>query len=841
MIILFVMDGLLRIAKIRKKTLRMTKNHYLCSFFELPLIMKRFIILFISIFFAWTVYAQTYTLSGTVTDASTGETLIGATVLDTRTGKGTVTNVNGRYSLTLKADSVKLRVTYVGYKTQNLDLKLNGNLKQDFVLSSALDLKEVTITAERVSDVKASRMSAMEIPVEQIKAVPVLFGEADIVKAIQLLPGVQSGSEGSSGMYVRGGGPDENLFLLDGVPLYNVNHLGGFFSAFNADAVKNVTLYKGSFPARFGGRLSSVLDVTMNNGNDKELHGNASIGFLSAKFNLEGPIVKERTTFCLSARRTYADFLLQPLVKKLAETDDGKSKLNAGYYFYDVNAKVTHKFNDNSRLYGSFYWGADKVYGKVRTLSSLQEDEYMNIGDNWGNLVGSLRWNYVLGPKLFMNLTASYTQYFNKMTGGIEKIAYLPSGEQTSTMSGDYSSGIKDMTLRADFDYTPNPDHDVKFGGYFLRHWFTPEVANVSIDYYDQIQMNSAWQTDTSLGGRVVPANEIVAFAEDDWSINNVVKVNYGLHLSGFKVENSFYPSVQPRISGRVLLGENLSLKAGYAYMTQYMHLLSTTSISMSTDLWVPVTDRVEPMKSHQLAAGIFYNWPKVVDFSLEAYYKKMDNLIEYKDGASFFGSSVNWEDLVVIGEGWSYGVEFLAQRSVGKFTGWIGYTWSKTMHLFDREGQQLNGGEPFPAKYDRRHDFSVVASYKFNDKIDVSATWVFSTGNAATLATQNYLIASDSPDDYVVDNGVNSIAYVEGRNNFRMPNYHRMDLGANFHRKFKKCHRTINVSVYNLYNRKNPYMIYRSTEHSYNGYASALVQLSLFPILPSVAYTLYF
>ena len=504
----------------------MMKIYYLCIYIEWYLIMKRFLILFIAISFVGALYAQSYTLSGTVTDASTGETLIGATVLDTRSGKGTVTNVNGRYSLTLKADSVALRITYVGYKAQYLNFRLKSNRKEDFVLSSALDLKEVTITAERVSDVKASRMSAMEVPIEQIKAVPVLFGEADIMKAIQLLPGVQSGSEGSSGMYVRGGGPDENLFLLDGVPLYNVNHLGGFFSAFNADAVKNVTLYKGSFPARFGGRLSSVLDVTMNNGNDKELHGNASIGFISAKFNLEGPIVKERTTFCLSARRTYADFLLQPLVKRLAEEGDGKSKLNAGYYFYDVNAKITHKFNDNSRLYGTFYWGSDKVYGKVRTLSSLQEDEYMNIGNNWGNLVGSLRWNYVLGPKLFMNLTGSYTQYFNKMSGGIEKVAYLPTGEQTSTMDGDYNSGIKDMTLRADFDFTPNPDHDVKFGGYFLRHWFTPEVANVSIDYYDQIQMNTAWQTDTSLGGRVVPANELVAFAEDDCSMQQIQACN---------------------------------------------------------------------------------------------------------------------------------------------------------------------------------------------------------------------------------------------------------------------------------------------------------------------------
>ena len=802
--------------------------------------MKHILTLLITCVVALAAAAQSHTLSGTITDESSGETLIGATVMDLLSGSGTVSNVNGRYSLTVKGDTVQLRISYVGYKTQQVGLRLSGNLAINFALSAAVELKAVEITAERVSDVKASRMSAIEVPIEQIKAVPVLFGEADIIKAIQLLPGVQSGGEGNSGMYVRGGGPDENLFLLDGVPLYNVNHLGGFFSAFNTDAVKNVTLYKGSFPARFGGRLSSVLDVTSNNGNDKQLHGNLSVGFLSAKLNLEGPIIKKRTTFCFSARRTYADILLQPLVKQLAEGDD-KSKISAGYYFYDINAKVTHKFNEENRLYASFYLGSDKVYGKVNTMSSLQEDEYMNINNTWGNLVASLRWNRVLGPRLFMNLTTSYTQYNNKIVGGIEKVAHLPNGEQESKMEGDYNSGIKDFTLRADFDFTPNPKHDVKFGGYFLRHWFTPEVASVSIDYYDQIQMNSAWKTDTSLGGAIVPANEMVLFAEDDWSITDVLKVNVGLHASGFKVENSFYPSLQPRISARILLGENLSLKAGYAAMTQYMHLLSTTSVSMPTDLWVPVTDRIEPMASQQVAAGLFYKWDNVADFSVEGYYKLLNNLLEYKDGATFFGSSAHWEDMVVMGDGKAYGIELLVQRSVGKFTGWIGYTWSRTTHIFDREGQQLNGGKPFPAKYDRRHDFSIVLSYKFSDRVDVSATWVFSSGNAATLAMQRYAVASDDPNDYTHANSSNSIDYIEGRNNFRMPNYHRLDIGANFHREFKKCHRTINVSIYNLYNHQNPYMIYQSSKYSYAGYSSALVQLSLFPILPSVAYTLYF
>ena len=784
------------------------------------------------------------TVSGTVTDQQTGETLIGATVFETGSGRGTTTDVNGRYSLTVKSKEAILRVSFVGYETVFDTVKQGQGRKRNYALRPSIRLQEVVVTAQRVNSRESSQMSAIEIPVEQIKSVPVLFGEADILKAIQLLPGVQSGNEGTGGMYVRGGGPDENLFLLDGIPLYNVNHLGGFFSAFNADAVKNVTLYKGSFPARFGGRLSSVLDVTTNNGNDKKVHGNASVGFISAKLNVEGPIVKEKTTFCLSARRTYADFMLQPLVRKMATDIDGKTKLTAGYYFYDLNGKLTHKFSDRSRLYAMFYMGDDDAYTRVRTQSSLSEDEYLDFRNDWGNTVGGIRWNYELTPKLFMNLSAAYTQYKNKMVVGIEKVTPRSDGsEQLSTVNGNYFSTVKDLTGRLDFNYQPNPDHNVQFGAYYTQHWFQPSVISGSIDYFDSIQMNQSWQMDSTITEDTVPAGEMVAYIEDDWSINDFIKLNYGLHMSGFAVGKTFYPSVQPRVSGRVLLGENLSLKVGYAYMTQYLHLLSTTSISMPTDLWVPATERIKPMTAHQVAAGAFYTIPMVVDLSVEGYYKRMSNLIEYRDGATALGTSAGWEDLVCMGDGWTYGVEFLAQRSFGRLTGWLGYTWSRTTHLFDREGQELNGGKPFPAKYDRRHDISIVLTYKFSDRFDVSATWVFCTGNTATLAMQKYPVASDNPDDYENSRMSNTLSHVEGRNNFRMPNYHRADISVNFHRQFKRknCHRTINLSVYNLYNQKNPYLTYTSSDYSYHGYNRALVQLSIFPILPSVAYTLYF
>lgn len=815
--------------------------------------MPRFFALFAFVLMPLLAGAQR-TLSGVVTDNATGETLIGATIYDTRSGKGTTTNVNGRYSLTIPQGDVILRVTYVGYEPIYDTFHLSANRDHNYQLRPSIQLKEVTITAQRVNSRESAQMSAIEMPVEQLKAVPVLFGEADIIKAIQLLPGVQSGSEGTGGMYVRGGGPDENLFLLDGIPLYNVNHLGGFFSAFNADAVKNVTLYKGSFPARFGGRLSSVLDITTNNGNDKQIHGNASIGLISAKLAIEGPIVKEKTTFSLSARRTYADLILRPIVAKRALDNDGKTKLKAGYHFYDINAKATHKFSDKSRLYATFYAGDDDADLKVRTESSLAEDQYLQFTNNWGNLVGGLRWNYVLGPKLFMNLSGSYTQYTNKMVIGIEKIATLEDGsDQLSTINGDYLSTIRDITGRVDFSYAPNTNHNLQFGGYAILHWFNPSVAKGSIDYFDQIQMNEALTMEIAMKDSAIQANEMVAFIEDDWNIGDILKVNYGLHFSGFDVQNTFYPSIQPRLSARALIGDNLSFKMGYAYMSQYLHLLSTTSVSMPTDLWVPATDRISPMTAHQVAASACYDIPFWCEISLEGYYKRMSNLLEYKDGATTFGTTQGWEDLVCLGDGWTYGVEFLAQRNYGNLTGWVAYTWSRTTHLFDRPGQVLNNGNPFPAKYDRRHDFSIVLTYKFNDKIDVSGTWVFATGNTATLAMEKYPLASDDPDDYSAGQHLsNTLSHVSSRNNYRMPNYHRADVSVNFHRKFKtslrdangqprRMNRTINISVYNLYNHANPYLTYTSSDYTYKGYPKALVQLSIFPILPSVAYTLYF
>lgn len=791
--------------------------------------MKKYLLI-ISFYLLPFIAAAQHTISGTVKDAQTGETLIGATVYDTVSRKGAATNQHGRYSLTLKNEEAVLRVSFVGCETQYISLTLKANQRVDVKLKSSYTLKEVVIVGQRTQHLESSQPSVVEVPVEQVKSIPMIFGETDVVKAVQLLPGVQSGSEGMAGMYVRGGGPDENLFLLDGVPMYNVNHLGGFFSAFNSDAVKNISLYKGSFPAHFGSRLSSVLDITTNDGNDKELHGGVGIGTISAKVNLEGPIIKEKTTFSLSARRTYGDVLLQPLIAMVTAAEGSNAKINAGYYFYDLNAKVTHRFSERSRLYASYYMGDDALYARLKLMDGYDFREYLKFNYRWGNIVGSLRWNYELTPRLFLNLSGAYTRYRSKLS--ITSEFEDRSENVTESMELGFGSGIRDYLACADFDYQPTPDHTAKFGLHYTYHHFTPETQSV--------HFKAASETlDTTIGQSTVGAHEVMVYGEDDWRITDFLKVNLGLNVTGFGVQGKFYPSVQPRVSGRWLIGDRWSVKAGYARMTQYLHLLSTSTVSLPTDLWVPVTAHISPMTSNQVAVGVFYNLFDSVDLSVEGYYKNMDNLLEYKDGASFWGSSQGWEQKVCMGRGWAYGIEFLAQKTVGKLTGWVGYTWSHTDRQFDREGMVLNEGKPFPAKYDRRHDVSIVLTYKFNDRFDLSLTWVYSTGNAATLALQQF---DPDPDPAGYETGYygyqTTADYVSSRNNYRMPAYHRMDVGFNWHRKFRFGRRTLNLSVYNLYNRQNPYMLY--TETTYSG-GQTLNQLSLFPIMPSISYNWMF
>jgi hypothetical protein len=824
--------------------------------------MTKFILTFIVFtFFSLFTHAQSVTISGHITDAKSGETLIGASIYDANSKKGSLSNAYGFYSLTIPKGVVNLSYFFTGYTLNHQSFDLTRDTIINVRINESVELKELVVIGNQKNiGVQGSQMSTIDVPISLIKTVPSLFGEKDVIKALQLLPGVKAGVEGSAGLYIRGGGADENLLLLDGVPVYNVNHMFGFFSIFNADAIKNVTLYKGSFPARFGGRLSSVVDIRMKDGDNKKLHGSFSLGLISAKMNLEGPLGSENTTFNVSARRTYADLLAQPFLKS-AIGEESLKKTRAGYYFYDVNAKITHKFSDKDRIYLSAYVGNDVIYTNIKQSEvkytnasggvNGYETNWLKMDWNWGNIISALRWNHVISNKLFMNATGSYTRYGFDLAVGNENqtVKYSPAKETFKNTTLDYDSGIEDISAKIDFDYSLNANNDIKFGTNYTFHRFRPGVTVA------EMESNTSGSSDTVIGDQNIVSHEAIAYVEDNISISHAIKANIGVHYSSFLVQNHFYNSVQPRLGIRYLLNEKLSLKAGYASMSQYIHLLSNNNVSLPTDLWVPVTKRIEPMKSQQVTVGTFYNLNHLIELSVEGYYKSMDNLIEYKDGASFFGSSTGWEDKVSVGRGWAYGVELLAQKSVGKTTGWIGYTWAKSERLFDRPGEVLNSGKTFPTKYDRRHDLSIVVSHKFSEKIDVSATWVYSSGSAGTLSMQNYLATdipgtsptTSVPSDATSVDVTNSIPYISSRNNYRYEPYHRLDVSINFNKKRKHGIRTWNISIYNVYNQLNPFLVTVKSNSTYNESTNVytkkntLIQTSIFPIIPSISYSYKF
>lgn len=764
------------------------------------------------------------TISGHITDANTGEALIGATVYDFKSSKGTVANNYGFYSITLPADSMAIRYSYVGYETQVKRFLGASNITINISLSGINELEGVVIVGSQTEqEFERSQMSTIDVSMEKVKALPVLLGERDILKTIQLLPGVQSGTEGSAGIYVRGGGPDQNLILLDGVPIYNANHLFGFFSVFNSDAINSVKLVKGGFPAEYGGRLSSVIDMRMKEGNSKKIHGEGGIGLIASRLTLEGPIVKDKTSFMVSGRRTYIDVLSRPFIRASQDGVDG------GYYFYDFNAKVNHKFSDRSRLFLSGYFGKDRFFAKDnyrnQGATDIYEDRYEAELD-WGNAIAAMRWNYIFNPKLFSNTTLTYSRYNFRVANETE-YRRTESGVVTESnfSSIEYLSGIQDFGAKIDFNYLPSPDHYIKFGGSYIYHTFNPGVNQFS-------DRNLQAREDTTYGSDKVYAHEYYAYIEDDWTISDLLKINAGIHTSGFSVNGKNYFSFQPRFSGRYLLDERTSLKASYAHMAQFLHLLTNAGIGLPTDLWVPATENIKPQLSHQVAAGISRRIGEKYDVTFETYYKTMDNLIEYREGTSFVGNATDWQNKVETGRGWSYGGEFLIEKKVGKTSGWVGYTLSWTNRQFDN----LNFGRTFPYKFDRRHDISVALTHTFNERVDVGLVWVYGTGNALTLPTERYRALPGFGSGFY--GGSTEIGHIESRNNYRMPAYHRLDLGVNLHKETRWGERTWSFGLYNAYSRQNPFFLYFSYDSRGN---QRLTQLSLFPIIPSVMYNFKF
>ncbi len=758
------------------------------------------------------VFSQSFTISGYTTDKGSGEKLINATVFNRIDYKGTISNEYGFYSITLAASDIELNYSYIGYNSYSTKFKLLGDTVINVALEPSAELKEVVINADESSEQfqERSQMSTVEIPIEQIKALPAFLGEVDVLKAMQLLPGVSGGTEGTSGIFVRGGSPDQNLILLDGVPVYNASHLFGFFSVFNSDAINKVTLIKGGFPARYGGRLSSVIDIRMKEGNMNEFHSEGSIGLVASRLTFEGPIKKGKTSFMVSGRRTYIDLITRPILK--AQNDGAVS----GYYFYDLNAKINHKISDKDHLYLSGYFGRDKAYFNYDYQYDIDSYRNEENGLFWGNATAVARWNHVYTKKLFSNLTATFTDYkfdiYSNFTDANDD-------GSTTYLGFEYYSGIYDWNLKYDFDYIPAPNHYLKFGGNITYHTFQPGATQFIVTEID------LYSEEFNVSSENIFATEFDLYIEDDWEMNDKIKVNGGLHASGFLVNESFYKSLQPRISARYLINPELSLKASFCTMTQYIHLLTNSGVGLPTDLWVPATDTVPPQQAYQSAIGAAYKFKKNYEVSIEAYYKKMNNIIEYKEGASYlFDGLQGWEDKVEKGEGWAYGGEFFVQKKEGKLSGWVGYTLAWT----NRQFPTINLGEKFPYKYDRRHDFEIAAIYKFNDKFELSGTWVYSSGQPISLPIAKY------------EGVFTEVIYAyEGRNGYRMNSYHRMDINLAIHKQKKYWSQTWNFGAYNLYNHLNPFFIYQTYDYITN--RNYYKQVSLFPIIPSVSYEFKF
>lgn len=775
------------------------------------------------------------TLSGFVSDAENGERLIGATVYAPALGAGTATNAYGFYSVTLPAtaDSIVLRISFVGFATQTLRLLPESDVRLDIALApeAAAVGGEVVVVADRGEEALTStQMSVASLTPAQVAAIPALLGESDVLKALQLMPGVQSGGEGSSGLYVRGGGPDQNLILLDGAPVYNASHIFGFFSVFNPDALQNVQLTKGGFPARFGGRLSSVVDIRMKDGNLKKYQVDGAVGLIFSKITVQGPILRDRASFIVSGRRTYVDVLARPF---LDEDEVGEPV----FYFGDLNAKLNYIASSQSRFFLSLYAGED-AFGSD-TVDEYDGGGFVDDSGNfigtrvretatgkldWGNRMATLRWNYLASDRLFANVTAIYSSYQFDVGVGFKE-EYM---ERDSTVINAlrYDSGIRDLALRVDVDYLPRPEHSVKFGAMATHHRFNPGVGSFQEAFEGSVteeDNRTVFTPDSTKFG----ALESYIYIEDDWQISPRFQANIGLHASGMVVEGAAYGSVQPRLAARYRVAEDWSAKASFGTMQQYVHLLTNAGIGLPTDLWVAATDRIPPQRAWQAAAGVTHvRGEGLWEITGEAYLKRMTGLIEYREGATFFGTGGDWQDKVTVGDGWSYGTEVFVQKTRGRTTGWLGYTLSRT----ERQFADLNDGETFPYRYDRTHDVSLVLARSLGDRWDLSGALVYGTGNAITLATARF---SEFETRY--GGFFQQYDYYGERGSTRMRAYHRADVSLRWQATSRSAW---TLSVYNAYNRKNPYYYYASEDYEGGRTRRSYKQVSLFPTIPALTWS---
>lgn len=781
-------------------------------------------------------YGQEFaTASGYILEEKTGEPIIGAQITFLEIKKACVSNEFGFFSLSAEKAKYTAIIRASGFPNDTIFVDLTSDQTLKIELNEDVNqIAEVEVNAKRMDNVNSTKIGQIELDIEFVKKLPAFLGEVDVIKTIQLLPGVSSVSEGGQGFYVRGGSPDQNLVLLDNTHVYNAAHLFGFFSVFNSDAIKNVNLIKGGMPANFGGRLSSVLEVNMNEGNNKQFKATGGIGLISSRLTLEGPIVKEKGSFIVSARRTYIDVFMKQFIKP------SSSFSGTSYYFYDFNAKLNYNIGKKDKVYLSGYYGKDFFnFGN-------KEDDF-SVKMPWGNAIASLKWTHLFSNKLFMNTSLNFTDYLFSF------------GSSQENFNIEIKSGIRDIGGKIDFTFYPNNRHNMKWGVDYLHHKFTPVSISASQD---------TTVFDTGLAQNLYSHESAIYFL-DEIDLNEFIRINVGLRYSMYQfvgpftrytkdaVGNpdstinyskndviKFYNALEPRVSARFLISKTSSIKAGYMYNNQYVHLTSLSAVSMPTDIWYPSTDIAQPQKGWQASVGYFQNFKNNKwETSVELYYKKMNNVIEYKQGALPSDNvNDNTDNLLVFGEGWSYGAEFFVKRTLGKLTGWIGYTWSKTERYFP----ELQA-DAFPAKYDRRHDLTLVGTYELNKHWTFGFVFIYASGSTLTLPNSWYVQDQDLLFEY------------GNRNSTRMAPYHRLDLSATWYdnptkKKVdkttgeaiiikKRFRQNVNISIYNVYNRANPFFLYIDNDGSLleNNFKISVKQVSLFPILPSVTWNFEF
>ena len=772
-------------------------------------------------------YGQQFTVSGYVEDANSGERIIGAYVTDSLTKSTVQTNNYGFFNLRVRGKKADISASYIGFRSGTIHLHSGSDTIINIKMKSVLELNEVIITSSLYRHEVNSPQGLIIIPVNKLTSLPSL-GEADLLKSIQYQPGIKGGMEGSTGVYVRGGGPGENLFMLDEIPLYNVSHLYGFFSSFNNSSIKDIKLIKGSFPARYGGRASSIIDVRSHDGNNKNVKCEISVGLVSSKMLLEGPMINEKTTFIISGRRSYFDSYSDALKKMNILSHDFP-----GYFFYDLNARIAHTFSQRDKIFLSFYSGKDKIINKDKVTYENYKSETYSDADiqtsGWGNLTGSFRWNHAFGKNLFMNTTVAFSKYDYYVLKEHNSI-YTDTSMNHSEMNyyADYKSGISDLIFKADFNYSLNNSNKIFTGFGFTFHKINPGVNKYKMFEHDYNQDFDTLisEIEKSYVNDRMKFSEPHFYIEDELTLFKKLFINTGFRISGLILAGQSKIKFEPRLSAVYTLVPQVAFKAGYSRMTQYFHLLTTSGLSSPTDIWVPSLKGLKPLASDQLNAGVSYELADKILLSVELYQKWLNHTTDYQNGASLFTDLIPWYEKTTQGFGKSKGLEVSIEKQIGRLTGSVNYTLSKA----ERQYNDLNNGLSFPFKYDRLHDLNISLNTQISKKWDVTLLWTFGTGYPVTIPVEKYYPALN----LIYDIQFNLIYYYPSLNKYRLSAYHRLDIGIHYKTQNRLGEHMLSIDVFNAYNHKNPVNMYFIQNVAFQ-------PVYLLPIIPSISYTLKF